>query len=596
MKHLIPNHHRDKKSFNYLYFGIFFSFLIALNLFTTDLPLFFVAYGITQAFLEVCILILLTHLMQKWAPALVFYVFIALSFLLALLHFTQFTIARVMDTSVLYILRFFFLSGIDHLIVGLQALNLNWTMILIMTSASLAVPLLGVALFTITQKISSYKKIAFSIRKFLLITATVAAVLFTLDLSYMPSLSKTSYAKYKKHLPLGCTLFSPASHTLSLKAPFADPLDENQALQSMIDVKAEHLPNLYFFIIETLRKDFLDIAPNLSTFGNQYIHFDESFANANSTHLSWFSLFHASLPFHWTTVRDTWKQGSIPLQYLKKLGYKIHVYSSADLKFFNMDKILFGENMKLVDHLEEYTDNRSIEPCDRDALAINAIEKNLKKTGQAYFIFLDSTHSEYSFPKDYPIKYKPIASEINYLTISAKNPNLEQIKNRYRNAICYVDDLLGRFFHSLKKENLFDDAIIAITADHGEEFFEEGALFHGTHLNRYQTSVPIFLKIPDKAWVSRQSLATHIDLFPSILHYLTKQSAFPSMDGRSIFNDDPTSLRIAVLHNGSQKPEQFSLHKKDLSLQARFIDESTLDLISLEGILQNDDLEHKSPF
>ncbi len=63
-------------------------------------------------------------------------------------------------------------------------------------------------------------------------------------------------------------------------------------------------------------------------------------------------------------MRDQWKHGSVPLQILKDLGYKIRIYSSADLRYFNMDELLFGQDRQLIDQIEEYAQNRLIEPCE----------------------------------------------------------------------------------------------------------------------------------------------------------------------------------------------------------------------------------------
>lgn len=256
-----------------------------------------------------------------------------------------------------------------------------------------------------------------------------------------------------------------------------------------------------------------------------------------------------------------------------------------------MDRLLFGENRKLASHIEEYM-HSAAEPCERDALAMNALKRDLAREGHVYLIFLDSPHSEYSFPKDFPVRFEPIAKEIDYLTIKPKSPELELIKNRYRNSIHYVDQLMGDFFAKLKQANLFNNAIIAITGDHGEEFFEEGALFHGTHLNHYQTSVPLLLKFPTRDWIPQTQLATHMDIFPSILHYLTKRSDLSTYcDGQSIFSLDHTPYHIAVLQNGPHPPVEFSLSKPDFFLRARILDRSHLEIIELQGELPDEALK-----
>jgi membrane-anchored protein YejM (alkaline phosphatase superfamily) len=294
------------------------------------------------------------------------------------------------------------------------------------------------------------------------------------------------------------------------------------------------------FIIETLRKDFIteQFAPHLHAFGKENIQFQFSHSNANSTQQSWFAIFHSLNPLHWANFP---KVGSAPLQILKDIGYKVHVYSSADLRYFEMDQMIFGTERVLADDLEEYA-KLPIESWEKDALVMNAFEKAThSECGNIYLFFLDATHSEYSFPPKKTI-FQPIIKKIDYLTMNVKN--IEPLINRYRNSVYYIDTLMNRFTTFLKEKNLYDKAIIAITGDHGEEFFEDGSLFHGTHLNEAQTSVPIFFKFPDQHKVYTNSVS-HIDIFPTILDYVTKRNC-DLFDGKSIFQTKRSPYRFTV--------------------------------------------------
>lgn len=596
MKTFFKSLFRQKGEINYLYFSFLLLFLTLLSLLhfreqpLTGFPLFFLFYAVGQAFLEVCVFILISALLKRWTPRWVFFLFISFSFVLLLLHLTNFIMVRLLDASIIYIFKFFFGSGLDHLSAGFQALNMNITMIMIVVGSFLAIPVAGLGFYWLTLKLTRRKPLNLSVNQIVLTIGIIGTSLFLLDVMAHPFLTRRIYSKYQKTLPLGATFLAPTPNHIVLSAPFPKFRDELETIQKIPSDTITHRPNIYFFVIETFRRDFLDAAPNLTNFGKQHIQFKKSFANANASNVSWFALFHADLPIYWSEMRDEWKGGSIPLQMLKKLGYKIHVYSSADLRFFNMDKLLFGNNRQLADVIEEYyTIDSNMEACDRDALAFQSLKRDLKPEGHAYLIFLDSPHSEYSFPKDFPLEYQPICKEIGYLSIGSKSPELEHIKNRYRNSIHYVDSLMGQFFETLKKENLYDDAIISVTADHGEEFFEDGAMFHGTHLNQYQTSVPILLKFSTSDWVSKTEEATHMDLFPSILHYLTNKSDFTHLfDGRSIFSSNRLPYRIAFLQNGPETPIEFFLEKDELKLRARFVDSSKLEIVELQGFLQSD--------
>ncbi len=85
-------------------------------------------------------------------------------------------------------------------------------------------------------------------------------------------------------------------------------------------------------------------------------------------------------------------------------------------------------------------------------------------------------------------------------------------------------------------------------------------------------------------------MATHIDLFPSLLHYVTHQSDFSSIiDGESIFSEKRRPYRMAVLQNGPDTPYEFTLQTQDKFIHARFLDpqniynQTQLEILSLQS-------------
>ena len=549
----------------------------------TGIPLFFFLHALGQCFLEAGILLLLGRLLKRWVPRWLFYSFIGFSFAVLLAHFADFTIARLMDASISYIFHYFFGSGLSHLVPAFQSLNLNSVMVAIVFGAIVLIPFIGIAFYCATDRLSRFIPWKFSMSRLTLSLLVIGSALFTLDLLFQPLIPRTTYTKYQKALPLGSTFLQPTPNYIALHKSIAEARNEQDTAMFKEKKKllAASKPNIYLFVIETLRKDFIteEITPEMFRFGEENISFKESFSNANCTHPSWFAIFHSDFPYHWTTMRDQWTHGSIPLQILKDFGYKISVFSSADLKYYQLDGLLFGKNRELADHIEEYTDIRSIDPCDRDRMGIEALSMQLDKeesrSGNVFIVFFDATHSEYSFPADFPLKFTPIVKEIDYLTLTKES--VEPLKNRYRNACGYIDSLMGSFFAKLKEKNLYDQSIIAITGDHGEEFFEEGAIFHGTHLNHYQTSVPLFYKSQTNPWVPLDSCSTHLDIFPSIIHYLTGRTDFKDLfDGQSIFAPDRSPHRMAVLNNGPHAPLEFSLENAKEKYHFRFANASNI--------------------
>ncbi len=573
----------EKHEINYLYFSVFFvvvaTFSLSHFLFLeqplSGIRLFFLLYAACQAFLEASVFLFIAYILKRWAPAWAFFSFIAFSFILLLVHFTDFTILRLMDASVSYIFKFLFGRGFDHLFTAFSALNMNLGMVAIILLSLLCIPFCGLLLYWGTNRIARLNPWSLSPNQIVIAIMAAGGALFFLEALAHPYLDRWIYNKHHKSLPLGGTFFVPTPQCIRLAAPIAPPRDEKETRKRLPHLTAATRPNIYLFVIETLRRDFVngETAPHMTAFAKENIDFESSYANGNWTPLSWFAIFHSDFPYNWAAMRDSWRGGSIPLQLFKQLGYAIQVYSSADLRYFDMDRTLFGEKRKLADKIEEHFFNRAAEPCDRDALCIDSFERDIRKgkkarEGNLYIFFFDATHSEYSFPKDFPLKFEPVAKQIDYLTLTQKE--IEPVKNRYRNSIRFVDSLIGRFLNILKEEGLYDSSVIAITGDHGEEFYEEGAFFHGTHLNRYQTEVPIFLRFPNGGTASRE--ATHIDLFPSILHYVTGESEYSDLfDGRSIFAKNRWTYRIAVLQNGPDTPVEFSIEKGMEKVQVRFL-------------------------
>ncbi|MCC6488366.1 MAG: sulfatase [Candidatus Hydrogenedentes bacterium] len=103
----------------------------------------------------------------------------------------------------------------------------------------------------------------------------------------------------------------------------------------------------------------------------------------------------------------------------------------------------------------------------------------------------------------------------------------------YDDAIRSVDEALGEFFNKLKAWDLYDRALIIVTADHGEHFGEHGQYLH-EHLYEGAARVPLLVKFPGGKHAGRRidAMVTLMDIPPTVLDVLDLEA--PSMDGRSL--------------------------------------------------------------
>jgi membrane-anchored protein YejM (alkaline phosphatase superfamily) len=350
-------------------------------------------------------------------------------------------------------------------------------------------------------------------------------------------------------------------------------------------------PNIFLFVVETLREDYLteETAPNLNRFRPQSR--PVTLSSANGTPGSWYSIFYSQSPLHFGEFhRSGWKEGSPILAKFKNAGYRLHLYSGSRLTYYGMNDLLFGENYSLIDdvNLDFPSRDRLAWQCDQ-AMIKHLCEdiQNLKnEEGHLFIVFMESPHFTYSWPEK-DTHFAPYAGHVNFLKTACFARGLEEIKNRYRNSIHYADHLFGQFVATLKKNSLYDRAIIAITADHGEEFFENGNLFHASGLSEEQIRVPIYFHM--RGIQPRVDRFSHVDIMPTLLHVVFGEEGSKGLYGKSIVGDFSRRITLTGRYNGSRSPHEFIMQSATSRLHARFSNPASaarsknIEILSYEG-------------
>lgn len=116
---------------------------------------------------------------------------------------------------------------------------------------------------------------------------------------------------------------------------------------------------------------------------------------------------------------------------------------------------------------------------------------------------------------------------------------VDELRARYAGEVRHVDAELGRFLDGLRADGRYDDLLIVVTSDHGEELGEHGGYWHGHTLYDEQVRVPLIVKLPGNAragtrvpWQVRQ-----VDVAPTVAQ-LAEVAPSPSWQGQELFPDD----------------------------------------------------------
>lgn len=105
----------------------------------------------------------------------------------------------------------------------------------------------------------------------------------------------------------------------------------------------------------------------------------------------------------------------------------------------------------------------------------------------------------------------------------------------YSKGLCTMfDTALGEFFDKLKKEGLWDDAMIVFTSDQGTMLAEHGLYDKGPYAYDGLMRIPMLVKMPKGKGVDVEHQVSLIDLNQTLVEYMKLQPAQANVDSRSL--------------------------------------------------------------
>jgi arylsulfatase A-like enzyme len=312
-------------------------------------------------------------------------------------------------------------------------------------------------------------------------------------------------------------------------------------------------PYVIFIIIDTLRPDRLGCyggpeaakTPNIDAVARDGILFKQHYAQASHTKPSTASLITSRYP---TEHQAIFKTNSLPLKvvtlaevlsgagyycggvivnvnlapiYNFNQGYNEYTYLAPQF-FLNANHA--ASRLALYILLNKYhwyfLKNLNVDEFYSNAERVvktgqDIIQRNEDKKFLLFMHFMDP-HDPYF---EHPYNGKAYASTL----MPDPDPSfVKPFKYNYQQEIEYLDDWFGRLITDLKDRGIYDNSLIIVTSDHGEEFYEHGGWWHGMTLHAEQVHVPLIIKKPHN--VNAGTVVTHptkhLDVVPTILAQL----------------------------------------------------------------------------
>ena len=319
-------------------------------------------------------------------------------------------------------------------------------------------------------------------------------------------------------------------------------------------------PDIHLLIVETLRRDAM--CPEKMPFTSHWRdtecqQLETTYSAANATHLSWFAMLSGKPAVFWERERQL-QQPALLLDVLHAAGYRNEISSASIFDYAEMDTTNFGHGEATDDMFNKRIDPNSwpadASECDRRVLGHWQQSVLAHPAGATFRLMgVESPHFPYYWAKSYTppcADYYPSAM----LPMHPSARDIKWVKNRYINSVAWTDALLRDYITFLKEHGRYDDAMIVITGDHGEEFQEYGYWFHATALTREQTAVPLLVKWPKALGPGTPvAQASHLDIVPSILDALgCPPGQLGGLAGRSLHDGGDATVMVTshfVSHN-----------------------------------------------
>jgi len=153
-----------------------------------------------------------------------------------------------------------------------------------------------------------------------------------------------------------------------------------------------------------------------------------------------------------------------------------------------------------------------------------------------YFLFLHfyDVHSDFDplpeYRKEFERMYQGIVDgstmQLRWYRQTPPDPpwgpaDARHLVDLYDAGIRQFDTDVEELFAFLRGEHVVDDTLVALTADHGEEFLEHGQVMHGRTLHQELVHIPLILVGPRvPAGVQVQGDASTVDVMPTALSLL----------------------------------------------------------------------------
>jgi arylsulfatase A-like enzyme len=330
------------------------------------------------------------------------------------------------------------------------------------------------------------------------------------------------YAGYDVSFKVTRDVLAPALDDESYQA-FYDFLQQNTSLPESakvapIDMKlvdklkptTSEKPNIFIFVVDSLRQDYLSpynhavtFTPGIESFARESIVMEKAFSRYGGTVLSEPAIWTGSMQLHKQYIQPFY-----PMNSLQKLvdidGYDSLITIDPVVEIMLQKSATVTELDKNPSYWTDYDLCRTLKE----------IETKLDHRKQS-----DKPLFVYSQPQN--------LHTVTLFRLGNKRPPTKDYSGFHRlyaSEVERMDQAFGEFIQDLKSRGLYDNSIVVLTADHGDSLGEFGRWGHGSTMFPEIVRIPLIVHLPARLqkslyWDTKQ-VAFSMDVTPSLYYLL----------------------------------------------------------------------------
>ena len=268
-------------------------------------------------------------------------------------------------------------------------------------------------------------------------------------------------------------------------------------------------PNIFILVIDALRRDYVsaynpavNFTPAMQAFAQDSVIFQHAYSPYAGTALA--------DPAIWSGFQQINNIFPRPLPRMNNLQRMLNVDSYHSYISYNpIVAALMNESNTITGLNTDLSDKQQKE----FGLVISELEEDLARRK-------DPEHPIFAFAQPANVHTLSLAWHKGDLQIRS-HPGFD---DAYASAVERVDRIFGEFMSFLKKQGLYDNSIIIVTADHGESLGEMGREGHVSFVTPEVIEVPFIIHVPEQqkagmVWNMNRVMSLH-EITPTLYYLL----------------------------------------------------------------------------